>query len=135
MTMELSENTIGIWYVQTSETSDWLMTVNEDNESYDMTYRWRYYEDDKNFDSDDRKTWYSGTIAKTTTSREKLLAGMRGTVELMLKFPEAGKSWELLVEDHDIKAFMKKFESLPFVHMEVMPIKEAEEKGLVPPVH
>jgi len=130
MTMELTENTVGIWYVQVSKESDWLMTVNEDDETYNMTYRWRYYEDDKNFDSEDRKSWYSATTLKDKISKEKLIANMREAVELILNFPGSEKSWELLMEDHDIKAFMKKFEALPFVHMEVHTNKEYDASSV-----
>ena len=116
MTMTLDENTVGIWYISLSEDEDWLMTVNQTKDEYTMKYRFRYYEDDSCFDSNDRKSWYSGVMPKDKITLEELIEKMRVTVTMMGKMRGVEDYYELLMGDGNLKQFMKEFMELPFVH-------------------
>jgi sigma54-dependent transcription regulator len=65
--IELDETVAGIWILQITPTQDWLAAIREiePNQKYELTYRFRYYNDDKVFDSDDEKNWYRGTLTGT----------------------------------------------------------------------
>ena len=113
--IEITDKIVAIWYLQTLPTQDWMAAVSEiePDSKYELVYRFRYYKDDKAFDSEDKKNWYSGTL---TGTRSYVLAAMRevaGTMESVAK----GKLYELVNEDGDVSKLMRKFQDLPFVYM------------------
>lgn len=62
MTIELTENTIGIWFCKVSETSDFLGSIWKTAGKLHLEYRFRHYVDDKPpFESEDTKNWYAFT--------------------------------------------------------------------------
>lgn len=65
--MEINEKDylLGIWFVGWG-TGDWMAAIKRgDGPEFQLQYRFRYYEDQKAFDSDDRKSWYRGTLTDT----------------------------------------------------------------------
>jgi hypothetical protein len=56
----VDEHTVAIWYLQTTSTQDWTAALRElePEAKYELTYRFRYYKDDKAFESEDEKHWY-----------------------------------------------------------------------------
>jgi len=49
---------VGVWWVAWTG-GDWMACVWRDDKEEHLQYRFRYYADDKAFDSDDTKNWYS----------------------------------------------------------------------------
>ncbi len=130
MTIRITEGTIGLWFVtlapDPNDVGDWLSSVRREGDKYILTYRFRYYEDDKTFDSNDRKSWYEATTDVNETDLEEILASMRGAAEMIWK-KGGGKRWELLKEDMTIEAFMHEWAKLPFVTHKV---EDAEGRPL-----
>ena len=66
MSIELTEKIVGIWFVDLDNESDWLGAMERTDEGYQVTYRFRYYVDDKAHDSDDKKSedWDDNSVAQ-----------------------------------------------------------------------
>ena len=85
--MELSERTIGIWFVPIrSPAGDWMAALNRDSErSFTATFRFRWYDPDDPandaFSGQDRKSWYQAkskdiTEAEAVESIRMIADGM-----------------------------------------------------------
>jgi hypothetical protein len=109
------EKIVGIWFLGTvNGHQDWLAALRElePDRRYELTYRFRYHDDDKVFDSKDRKNWYRGEIANT---RAFAIAGIREAVRQLASASD-GKPCELMMnEERDVEKFFLEFEKLPFV--------------------
>ena len=118
MTMVIDETLIGIWFVDLShEDQDWLGTLRyNDDGDYEMVYRHRYYVDDKNFDSEDKKSWYEGTIEKERYTEEEIITETRGFVAKLSAFADDAPTFELIKGERSVEEFMVEFRALPFVH-------------------
>ncbi len=116
MTMELTENTIGIWAVSIGQDSDWLASVWRDGDDYILAYRFRYYEDDKTFDSADRKNWYKAKVPVAKIDQAKLIRIMQSTAELLWK-AGGGKRYELLMDSGGIERLMHDLAEWPMISM------------------
>ena len=62
----------GIWYVQGKD-CDWMGSLSKQDDKVVLEYRFRYYKDDRAFDSKDTKNWYTGS--SPVEDLEKNLAG------------------------------------------------------------
>ena len=115
MTIKFDENTVGIWYVQLSDVSDWLASIRMDDGKGKLCYRFRYYKDDKVFESEDRKQWYD----LETDDTEELIKAVRMLAEFMAA--DAGDEvYELMMSDCDgFDDFTAEFSKAPFVSMKV----------------
>lgn len=117
MTIELTEKTVGIWYMQVTEKSDWLAAVTEVDDGFLFQYRFRYYEDHKAFDSKDRKNWYEGVLH---VPKDYVINTLRSMMKMMCGEYDDIKEedcYELLrdpTESWDI--FLTRFSQLPFNH-------------------
>lgn len=118
------EKVVAIWFINTTETQDWMACLREvkPEEEYELIYRFRYYKDDKAFDSEDEKSWYKGRI---TGTRAYVLASTRAVAKIMEEFA-AGKLYEL-VNEGDYEAFVKKFMDAPFVYAKQVSKEEYEK--------
>jgi hypothetical protein len=125
MSLVIDEKMVGIWYLHTLPTQDWMATVRElvPDEKYELTYRFSYYKDDKVFDSDDKKNWYRGEVSGT---RNYVILSLRSAAK-MLAMVAVGKVYELL-NDGDLKEFMNKFQDAPFVFMRQVSKEEYEKE-------
>ena len=126
MTIEITERTIGVWCVDMNEDSDWLGSLWETDENYEMAYRFRYYVDDLTFDSKDTKHWYAAHVSKDHTTKDDVIKCMRGAVELIWR-EKGGKRHELMMGSGGVDEFMIEFEKLPFVSAKRISIDEEEE--------
>ena len=119
--MTLDEKIVGIWYLVTIQNhQDWMAAIREiePDKKYELTYRFRYYKDDKAFDSEDKKNWYSGIC---TGTRSYVIACISFTAK-QLELKADGELYELL-NDHGYDKFIREFQDAPFVYM------RHEEKG------
>ena len=77
---------VGVWFAG-GETSDWLATLVSRDGQLVGEYRHRYYIDDKTFDSDDKKSFYSlAPIEDTPENRNHLIDGLTHAQNLASKF-------------------------------------------------
>lgn len=129
MSIELNENTVGIWYVS-MDGMDWMAHIAEEDETFELTYRHRYYEDDKNFDSDDRKSWYSGSIKKPETTKKEIIGTMDNMCKMMEKIQD-GVPYRLLMEGKTFDEFVEEFTNMPFSHAKTISKEEAIKEGLI----
>jgi hypothetical protein len=118
---------VGVWYMQTTPTSDWMAGVSEvvPDKEYELNYRFRYYDGDQKkdtFEDGDTKHWYGGTIHET---RENVIAGVRMCAKQMETLA-VGQLYEYL-NHGDIDEFMERFMKAPFVHAKKVTAEEAEK--------
>ena len=131
MTIELSDKTIGIWYVPCTPSMDWLGGLTSVEEGIRLDSRFRYYADDDDnedvFNSEDRKKWY-GYLIKTDDV-QGAISKVRFVVSKMAEMAEVEFA-EILMGEGGVDEFMEIFGAMPFVHMKKMTEEEARERGL-----
>jgi hypothetical protein len=111
VSIEVNDRTVGFWFV-TIPNGDWMAGLQAlDGGRFKLQYRFRYYKDDKAFDSDDKKNWYSGEGDDYGSAVRTLRM-----VAEALKQQAKGEMWEVLRGDGTVNDFMDKFMKLPFVH-------------------
>lgn len=68
--IELKDSTylLAIWFVSWRE-ANWMCAVyrHAPEDDWTVRYRFRYFEDERVFDSDDRRSWYAGTLPSSMT--------------------------------------------------------------------
>jgi hypothetical protein len=108
----LDEKVVGLWnfHLRIPE-GDYLAAIRElvPEEKYELTYRLRYYKDDKVFESKDEKHWWQGTLSGT---RNYVVLGFRSAVEILAQV-QRSEVYEVLNETGDLREFMKRVERLP----------------------
>jgi len=92
---------------------DWLGYVSKQpGECWRLEYRFRYYVDDKSFDSDDRKSWYAFTAKSPTDGPEELTEALRALAGLCLaRF--RGDIWVLDINGNGDDA-MRALDTMPW---------------------
>ncbi len=108
----LTNDTVGVWALMLPD-SDWMAGIWMEDGTVRMAYRFRYYVDDKTFDSEDAKHWYA--IDSDDTSPDKMVEMMREIGNKMAA--SAGNDlYELMMADFDDEhAFMEEFQKAPFI--------------------
>jgi hypothetical protein len=127
MSIEFTEQTLGVWYVAL-EGKDWLCGVTRVGEDrFEFQYRIRYYVDPVDpWDGKDRKSWFEGTF---TGPRDQVIHNMRrmGRGVIVLA-GGAGKLYECVRRlDESCDDFMERFSKMPFVHMKKATEEEYRE--------
>lgn len=118
MSVMLTENTVGVWFVTMPHYpprgADWLATIAKvSSGNYKLTYRFRYYTDDKVFDSEDEKRWYA--FEAKAEDRAALIARTQ-EIAAMTEDVFGGDKWELMRGDGTLQQFIDEFMKLPFIH-------------------
>jgi len=116
-----------IWYISLTETSDWLMGLSEMEDSFCISYRFRYYNSDDPFDKDDKKNWYKAKAKKSKTTLTETLQGCSLAFSELKTIAET-TGYELIRGAGSLDDFMDEFKTLPFVHMSDPMSKEEFEK-------
>ncbi len=129
MSLKLSEDTVGIWAVDLMNGSDYLAALWREDDVYVMEYRFRYYVDDKTFDSDDKKNWYRAEIPTAGAEEDDLIRAQRMAVEMMWK-ASGGSRYELMMGPGGIKEMMADLKKWPMITMQTLTKQQAEERGL-----
>lgn len=114
--MLIDEKIVGIWFVQTLETQDFMLSLREleSEKLYEFVYRFRYYDtitDGNPFNLQDRKSWYEGRVA---ASRQKSIEKMQFVVNMLTL--TAGVTQYALFNDKGFEDFAKRLKEQPFVH-------------------
>lgn len=124
--IDLSEKTVAIWYILLDSGTDWIAGITElvENEEYLIQYRFRYYEDNKVFESKDRKNWYEGTTRGTKNYVLGCFKTVARDFKILSLYPE---SFFELINEGDFKDFMKKLQDAPFSHARMATSEEVKK--------
>ena len=127
MTIEITENLVGMWQFA-FDGGDFMGGVTEqDDGSFFLQYRFRYYKDDKiGLESEDDKHWYEGTLHAAT--REHAVNEVRSVMEKlkkagMLLAGEEIEVIEILMRGGDVEAFVQELTDQPWAHAQEVPPK------------
>lgn len=116
MTLELKDGRYvsQMWYCANNE-KDWLCALYRDpGECWTVLYRFRYYRDDKAFDSKDIKNWYR-CRAPTDRKESEVIEFTDGLAELVAL--EAGaKLHKLLLRTDNVKKIFEAMKREDFAH-------------------
>lgn len=114
---EITENTVGLWYMSLTDTSDWLCCVNKmSDKEYSIRYRFRYYKDDNAHNSEDVKNWYSVIVKED--SFEKMIEQMRKVATLLGETADTEYD-EILMQNGDVDQFMLDLMSKEWAHVRI----------------
>jgi hypothetical protein len=129
MSIEISEATRGLWFVELPK-GDWMASLEAlDGERFRIIYRFRWVRDKKIFDTDDVKEW-DGLIGKGTITEG--IEHMRAAVH-RLQLIGAGKVTELLRENLSLEDFFDLLRHQKFAHTRKLTQAEYEaEYGPLP---
>jgi hypothetical protein len=117
--MELTENDyiLGVWFAEDFQGNNWIMTIKRPKDN--MThwfgeYRFRYKVDDKVFNSQDEKSFYSFEI-KDQDEKEVLSQVNRIANVIKIKY---GKSFSYTEVKGDIHKFQFRLAQEPFMNIQ-----------------
>jgi hypothetical protein len=109
-----------IWFVAGTGV-DWLAIIFKNaGEGWTCMYRFRYYADDKAFDSQDRKSWTKLVTEDTSDEPPKTLVETISMVSRMTATNFGGEIHSLPVRGSGMRAF-EMYKSQPWAHMKVVP--------------
>lgn len=120
MTIEITEHTIGMWFLPLSDDSDYLAALELTPQGVKLTYRFRYHGEVTNPwapNSNDRKSWYSG-VSRTTP--EEAIATVRALIAV-LESSSGRQSYELLMHDGDVDRFTAELYAQPWANARIIP--------------
>lgn len=125
---------LGMWYMELPG-GNWLCSAyhekDQPEDNWTLLMRFRWYKDDKIFDSDDRRNWY--TMKAVGESAEQVTAHMTVIAEQMLKMADA-QDFQTQLSHYEINGNGDAFAKMvierppPFMHAQQMSKEEAEEK-------
>lgn len=134
MSIEITERTIGTWFLVLTDISDYMAGMEWETDedlkaqfgNIKLTFRFRYYDIDnpEPWAGKDKKNWYS-TVLKETTKQdavlkfEKVLHGM----EIM-----TGNKADEIINNGTPQEFIEKFTSMPWAHSKILSKEEAEKE-------
>jgi hypothetical protein len=125
--MLIDEKIVGIWYLSTiPNAQDWQAAVREiepDNK-YELVYRFRYYKDDKVFESEDRKSWYKGTI---TGTRSFVIANIRHVAKMLKDSTHTQEKVYEVINENDYQKMLREFMDWPHVYSRMEKLTKLEK--------
>lgn len=122
MTIEISEKTLGLWYVELPENAgNWMASawLNDDGTPL-ATYRFRFYRDNATWDSKDEKSWRTigpNKDAPGGASARTLIDAISEMARFIETSQGRGQRYELIRGEGSIEWFMEELSKLPFFNM------------------
>ena len=127
MSIRMDDSIRAVYYaVLAVDSVDWLLGINEEEDHYLIQYRFRYYNSDDPWDTEDKKNWYSGTVSKTKQSLGELIKNTNKGFEAIESIAE-GDCYKLIRGEGTQKQFFAEFEKLPFVHKRAATAEERKK--------
>src|SRR5882724_407349 len=131
--IEINENIIGLWFASIEKgTGDLMAALSRRKDgALELNYRFRYYRDEKVWDSKDKKSWYHAVLKGEDV--EHVLKTMR-TMFAMSQMRNGANPlgyYELLRGTMTPKEFMEKLAKSHFAHVQRLSEKEAHEQGFI----
>lgn len=145
MARTIDDNTLCIWFISIPDPKfmllgqkrftfgDCLAQIdrNPDGKSFHLEYRFRYYEDDKAWDSKDRKNWYAGDLHGE--SEEQVLEKANSVFQTMCDVAQGEIYRHQRKPGQSTESYFEEFTKLPFVHGKKMTKEEAVAQGYATP--
>ena len=136
MSIEINENMLGIWFVAWKD-ADWMCGAWKSFCGPEARYRFRYYKDEKAFNSRDEKSWYDVKPRREAGDHlftdQEMIDVCSEMAALMAKANSASEKWELIRGASTFEQFVTEFRKLPFAHTKILAPKEyrvsMKEKG------
>lgn len=121
--IEITDNTIAMWFIRLTEESDCTGALNRIGESeFEFIYRFRYYVVEEAFDHGwDTKNWYKTTMKETT--KEKALELTRKVLSGLEEL-SGNKMDEITGEK--VEDFLEALRSKPWAHMKKLDEREID---------
>lgn len=115
--MVIDEDTVGLWFMDLTETSDWMGHLRMEGGRPVLTYRFRYYDPDDPgndpFSGKDTKNWFTAAHAGT---REEAIEATRQMVREMERLTGNG-CHEILMRGGNVKRFMNALSRNKWAHL------------------
>ncbi len=102
-----------VWFVQ-FEGGDWLGGLMRRETGFELRFRWRYYRDEKAFNSSDIKNEYRWLIPRDL---EKALTDVAFVVRTIV-MAKRGRPYQCIREGRTTEAMARYWFALPFNHVE-----------------
>ncbi len=119
----------GMWFVQ-GDKCDYLACVRKVEGLWRLDYRFRYYNSDKAFDSDDEKHWYSAEAKDESSPIEPLIEACHKVAAKFGKMHGTEPDFLLLECQGDDPKIAFQMGMRECVHMKTVTKEEARELGL-----
>lgn len=125
--IQFSPKTVACFFLGAAPANgvDWLAAIHEiePDSLYGLVWRFRYYKDDKAFESNDRRSWMSAEIIGT---RLYAIEGLRHVANLMRSASDDPDSYYEYINDAGFDVFMRKIQDAPFMYMKQVSKEEGE---------
>lgn len=132
MSISIDENTIGLWFVNIPN-GDILTTLSRtpDDNNLEIMWRFRYYRDEKAWDSKDKKHWYRAVGPRQ--KQEEVISHIRMVCQAsaLRAGSHAEDYYELLRGSMSVREFMELLGKQPFAHTKQVTEAEAREMGVI----
>lgn len=128
MSIEINEDTIGIWIVDMPDMKyNWMCAASAGKDEYLIICRFRHEVDDEVWHSKDKKTWFEVRKPINEISREGIIEICRTLAEKFWKIG-GGSRYEILADDRGPDGIMNEMLKLPMIHSKKMTDKEYEKE-------
>lgn len=111
--IEIGDATIGMWCVSLPA-GDWLAHLGrlQDGHTFELVFRFRWYRDDKVFDSADEKSW-TRMRSKPGDTEATAIAMARFAYQELIDRTGSGRHWELMRGARSAVEFAQLLRSMP----------------------
>jgi len=131
MSLEKDDYILGVWCLAGAK-ANWLCIVVKRADEWVIQYRFRYFRDDKAFDSQDKKSFFVAR-ADGEKSESEIIESVDNIVSTMMD-KGFGKTLERsMIRSKDMDDFMLAIRSMKSMNIMEMSKEEAIAKGFVPP--
>lgn len=125
MAININDNIVGMWFMSLTPMSDYLAGLSRDGTAFRLLFRFRYYKDDKAWDSKDEKSWHEVRITERTEAQ--VIEVVRAINKRMFALG-AIEQWEVLRGTRTPEEFAHEWLRLPFNEGRVMTEQEYQRE-------
>jgi hypothetical protein len=126
----ITDNTLGLWGVDFAE-SNWLACLSREGGKLVLVYRFRYFEDDRTFGSNDRFSWYRGE-PKGEMNESQMIQSIREVWRIVQGAPDRQpcvRAWEILKGERSLEEMADLFSAMPGTYMHTAELETADCEG------
>lgn len=122
MSLTVTEATVGMWSVDLL-IANWLAELARgENGKHVLTYRTRFYRDQKIFDSADQRTFHQAELSGT---EQEVLRKVRVIFDELRNATPPHHGWELIRGARSVEEFLAVLGDMPDMHMRWEPAESA----------
>jgi hypothetical protein len=139
----MDENILAVWVIEIRSypsEGNWMASLSKTKDGFALTYRFRWYVDEKAHDSADKRNWYRIDFGPphAHTTGDALRHGREiydMTIRSLGKHATVPHSWELIRGARSVEEFCDALTLMPGMHQRKISEKEAQELGFDAPRH